>query len=136
MHDPGLLQPLPIPNQAWRHISMDFIGGLPKSQGKDTILVVVDRRTKFAHFLALIHLFTAVRVAHKFFKHVHIFHDVLESIMTDRDRLFLRNFYQTHFRVLGTQLHYSITYHPQIDSQTERVNKCIENYLRCMTSHR
>lgn len=47
---PNLLQPLPVPTQCWSHVSMDFIEGLPKSNGKDTILVVVDRLTKYAHF--------------------------------------------------------------------------------------
>jgi hypothetical protein len=49
----GLLQPLPIPEQKWESISMDFITGLPKVQGKDCIYVVVDRLTKFARFYAI-----------------------------------------------------------------------------------
>jgi hypothetical protein len=46
----GLLQPFPTLEQKWKSISMDFITGLPKAQGKDCIFVVVDRLTKFAHF--------------------------------------------------------------------------------------
>lgn len=49
----GWLQPLPIPNQKWEIVSMDFITGLPKVQGKDCIYVVVDRLTKYAHFHAI-----------------------------------------------------------------------------------
>lgn len=133
---PGLLQPLPIPDQAWRHISMDFIEGLPKSQGKDVIFVVVDKLTKSAHFMALALPFTALEVANKFWKRVHTLHGSPETIVSDRDKKFLSNFWQALFKLKGIQLLYSSAYHPQTDGQTERVNKCIENYLRCMTSNR
>ena len=71
---PGLLQPLPIPNQAWSNISMDFIEGLPKSKAKSVILVVVDRFTKYAHFIAMSHPYTALTVAELYWRHIHRLH--------------------------------------------------------------
>jgi hypothetical protein len=60
---PGLLQPLSIPSQRWEDVSMDFITGLPKSEGKSVIMVIVDILTKYTHFYALSHPFKASTVA-------------------------------------------------------------------------
>jgi hypothetical protein len=62
-HPAGLLQPLPIPEQKWESISMDFITGLSKVQGRDCIYVVVDRLTKFSHFFAIPSDYTTTQVA-------------------------------------------------------------------------
>jgi hypothetical protein len=66
INTPGILQPLSIPSQRWEEVSMDFITGLPKSEGKSVIMVIVDRLTKYAHFCALSHPFKASTVATTF----------------------------------------------------------------------
>ena len=65
-HPAGKLQPLPIPTEPWQELTMDFMEGLSKSEGSDAIMVVVDRLTKYGHFVPFRHPFTVVQVARAF----------------------------------------------------------------------
>lgn len=111
---------------------MDFIRGLPPSQGKNTILVVVDRLSQTTHLLALSHPYTARTVANEFFKGVVKLHVMPLSIISDRYSIFISHFWNEFFKMSGIQLKMSSLYHSQIDDQTEVVNRCVEQYLQCL----
>jgi hypothetical protein len=100
---PGLLQPLAIPSQHWEEVSMDFIIGLPKSERKSVIMVIVDRLTKYAHFCALSHPFKASTVSTAFMETIKKLHSSPKIIVSDRDPIFIGHFWTELFSCLGTQ---------------------------------
>jgi hypothetical protein len=132
----GMLQPLEVPSQVWADISMDFIEGLPKVGGKSVILTVVDRFSKYAHFIALGHPYTAASVARAFFDDIIRLHGFPASIVSERDPVFTGHVWRDLFRMAGVKLRFSTAFHPQTDGQSEVVNKVIAMYLRCVTGDR
>lgn len=69
-------------------------------------------------------------MAKVFMEHVYKLHGMPTTIVSDRDNIFLDQFWKELFKQQGVNLQYSIAYHPQFDGQIEVVNKCIEGYLR------
>uniref|UniRef100_A0A2N9H2J6 Integrase catalytic domain-containing protein n=1 Tax=Fagus sylvatica TaxID=28930 RepID=A0A2N9H2J6_FAGSY len=89
----GLLQPLPIPEWKWEHISMDFVTGFPRTP--------------------------SVRL-----------HGVPVTIVSDRDRRFVSQFWKKLHMAMGTNLNFSTAFHPQTDGQSERTIQILEDMLR------
>lgn len=133
-HPAGLLQPLPVPSEPWEVATMDFIDGLPTSNHFNCLLVIVDKFSKYAHFIPLRHPYTASTVADLFVKNIYRLHSMPLSLVSDRDPVFTSIFWQSVFKATGTQLKLSTAHHPETDGQTERVNQSIECYLRCFIS--
>ena len=100
-HLAGLLQPLPIPIKPWTTVSMDFVGGLPRSQRLDVVMVVVDRLTKYVHFIGLSHSYSAAKVATLFAQNVLKLHGMPTSIVSDRDLVFTAKFWAELFKLQG-----------------------------------
>ncbi|WVZ14092.1 hypothetical protein V8G54_011658 [Vigna mungo] len=126
----GLLHPLPIPSGVWEDISLDFVTGLPPSNGYTVLLVVVDRFSKAVHLGALNSGFIAYKVAELFVSMVCKHHGLPKSIVSDRDPVFISRFWSDLFKFSGTLLRMSSSYHPQTDGETEVMNRTIEQYLR------
>jgi hypothetical protein len=90
---PRKLQPLPIPPEDWHTIGLDFIEGLPLSNRYDTILVVVEKFSKFGHFIPLKHPLTAASVAQLFVNKIYCYHNMPTVIISDGDKVFISSFW-------------------------------------------
>jgi len=136
LHLAGLLQPLPVPSAIWQDIAMDFVEGFPKVGGKSIVLTVVDRLSKYTHFIALGHPYLATSVARAFFDQVVRLHGIPCSIVSDRDPVFTSSFWTELFQLAGVMLHLSSEFHPQTDDQSEVTNRILGVYLRCLAGDR
>ena len=135
-HKPyGLLRQLPIPDQPWDSISMDFIEHLPPSADFTSILVVVDRLTKQGIFIPTYDTVTSPQLAELFVLNVFSKHGVPGHTTSDRGPEFVSHFFRSLGKVLDINLHFTSGYHPEGDGQTERVNQTLEQYLQVFCNY-
>ncbi|CCD27225.1 uncharacterized protein NDAI_0K00353 [Naumovozyma dairenensis CBS 421] len=132
----GLHKPLSVPSGRWLDISMDFLTGIPTTlAGWDMIMVVIDRFTKRAHFVACKKVNGSTGVFDALFRFVFSLHGFPRTIVSDRDIRFTSNAYRELTDRLGIKLLMSTSNHPQTDGQTERVNRTLNQLLRMYCSN-
>lgn len=115
-------------------MSLDFIEGLLRSEGFNSILVMVDLFSKYAHFVGLRHPFTVASIAKVFFQAVYKLHGMPSALVFDRGKIFTSNLGRELFKLAKVELHMSTAYHPQSDGQTEHVNQMSGNILEVLHS--
>ncbi|RFN43552.1 pol polyprotein [Fusarium flagelliforme] len=141
-HKPyGTLQPLPVAQRPWDSITMDFITKLPLSEEPstgifyDSIMVIVDRLTKFSYYLPYRESTDAEELSYVFYRHIVSTHGLPNEILSDRGPTFAAKFWQALMSHLGLNHRLSTAFRPQTDGQTERMNQVLEQYLRCYINY-
>jgi hypothetical protein len=129
----GLLKPLPVPDRIWKELSMDFITGLPASDGCTILLVITDRLSKDLILIPLSGIDTEL-VAKKFIERVVSYHWLPDFIVSDRGAQFTGDFWRKMCKMLRIERRLSTSFHPQTDGSTERMNSTVEAYLRAFVN--
>lgn len=129
----GQLQPIQLPEEKWREVSLDFVTDLPESAtGDNAILNVIDRATRMVHCIPCKKTITAAQTAKLYWRHVGKLHGVPKILYSDRGSVFTGDFWRTLWATLGTQLHFSTAYHPQTQGVIEKMNQLVSQTLRCI----
>ena len=130
-----LLNPLSIPTDCWKSVSLDFMFGMPPVHKGRTVLVVFsDRLSKTVRLAPCTTKILGKAADFFFLDHVYRLHEKPESIVSDRDPRFTSGFWRDVFELLGIKLHISTADHPQTDVQTERANRVVADVLRTIAT--
>lgn len=131
----GPINPLPVAERPWSSITWDSIGPLPRSDGYDAILDIVDRFTKVSHFVPAHMTDDSRALAKHFLQHVVRLHGYPDTIVSDRGATFSSAWWRHFCELSGTRIALSTAFHPQTEGQTERTNQTVEHHLRCYVDH-
>jgi len=131
----GKLQPLEVPLGPWQHVSTDYIGPLPVSNGFDAIQVVCDKSTERAHFLPARMTDKAPDMCDAFMTRVWPLHGTPKKLVSDMGPQFVAKFTARMWKHLGIKWALSTVHHLQTDVQTERVNQELEVYLHAYVDY-
>jgi len=115
----GKLKLNEVPEKLWTHLMVDFITKLPVVAGKDAILVVCDRLSKMAHFVATTEATLAEGLARLFRDNIWKLHRLPESVVSDRGLQFVAELTKELNKMLGIETRLSMVFHPQMNGQTE-----------------
>ena len=122
--------------KVWTHLIVDFITKLLLVAGKDVILVVCDKLSKIAHFVAMTEEMMAEGLARLFRDNVWKLHGLPESVISNRGPQFTTELMKESNKMLGIETRLSTAFHPQMDGQTEWMNQELEQYLQFLTEYR
>ena len=114
---------------------MDFIVGLPWSNGNNAILVVVCRLTKMRHFIPYRDTGTAEQLADLYARNIFRLHGLPKTVVSDQGMQFLTKFWKGLCKILRIEALLSTSYYPKTDRQTERMNAILEQYLRAYINY-
>jgi len=129
-HKPiGELHPLPVPENHWDVVSVNFITELPESHSYDAVMVVVDLTGKHGYFIPTHTTVTALGYAQLYLQQVWKLHGLPLSVLSDHSSQFVSQFMCKLYHILDIKITASTAYNPQMDGQTEHVNQELEQYL-------
>ena len=110
---------------------MDFVGGLPMSRRQhDYIYVVVDRFSNMCILMPCKKTITVEQTTELYFQHVWVHFGFPTSFVSDKDSMFIGNFWSNLWKMMDTKLKKGTSFHPQTDGKTEVVNRTIVHLLR------
>jgi hypothetical protein len=126
--------PSTINAKPFSHITMDLITGLPRSDGHDAILTIVNHGcSRVAIFLLCSTTITGTSIAQLYLEHVFRWYGLPQKIISNRDPWFTSHFTRELSRGLGIDQNLLTVFHPQTDGLSERTNQWIEQYLHLIT---